>query len=74
MNVWDLPWLEFAIAMPLVGAVVVSRIRDPAKDFRWGLAFTGCSLACACMGWLCFYWQHSIDEISRPGWILTLCL
>jgi NADH-quinone oxidoreductase subunit M len=47
MTFWDVPWLELAIAGPGIGAALVSRMRDPLRAFRCGLAFTAAALACA---------------------------
>jgi NADH-quinone oxidoreductase subunit M len=49
------PWLELAIAVALAGAVVVSRMHDPVRVWRWGLAFTGAVLGCALLACLGFY-------------------
>jgi NADH-quinone oxidoreductase subunit M len=54
MNLPQLPWLEFAILAALVGSPVVSRLRDPERAYRWSVAFTGLSLACALLAWLSF--------------------
>jgi NADH-quinone oxidoreductase subunit M len=51
MSVWTVPWLELAIAAPLLGALLVSRLRDPLLAFRWGLGATALSLLCACLAW-----------------------
>src|SRR5438132_4329112 len=59
MTMWSLPWLEFAIAAPLVGAAAVSRLRDPLRAFHWGLVFTGMALACAVLAWL----GHAFDAV-----------
>ena len=32
----DLPWLEIAILLALLGAVGVNRVRDPQRAARWG--------------------------------------
>src|SRR5207253_1519428 len=53
MSVWDVPWVELTIALPLAG-VWLGRFRDPIRAFRWGMAFTGATLACALMAWLAF--------------------
>jgi NADH-quinone oxidoreductase subunit M len=47
MELLSLPWLEAAILIPLVGAVVVSRIRDPFRAAGWGLTLSGITFACA---------------------------
>src|SRR5271154_3101829 len=55
MNLMQLPWVEIAIAIALIGSVSVSRLRDPERASRWGLAFTGLSFVCALLAWLSFY-------------------
>jgi len=54
MTFASIPWLELAIAVPLVGAVVVSRLRDPLSASRWSLTFTGLALACSIVAWIGF--------------------
>ena len=51
MSVWDVPWLELAVLVPLVGALCLSRFRDPVRAFRGGLLFTSATLACALFAW-----------------------
>ncbi len=55
MNPLHLPWLEFAIAAALIGSSWVSRLREPNRAYRWGLAFTGTSFTCTVLAWLAFY-------------------
>jgi NADH-quinone oxidoreductase subunit M len=55
MTLWDVPWLELSIALPLLGAVWVSRFRAPVRAFGWGLAFSAATLACALLACLGFY-------------------
>jgi NADH-quinone oxidoreductase subunit M len=55
MNVLNLPWLEIAFAVALVGAPTVSRFRDPHRAYRLGITFTGASFACTFLAWLAFY-------------------
>jgi NADH-quinone oxidoreductase subunit M len=43
----SLPWLETAIAAPLVGALAVGRMRDPYRAARWGVRLTGLTMALA---------------------------
>src|SRR4051812_36720954 len=52
MSLWTLPWLEMAVALSLLGAVVVNRFRDPLRAFLAGLGCTGAALACAVLAWL----------------------
>jgi NADH-quinone oxidoreductase subunit M len=47
MTLWDIPWLEIAIAVALLGAVGIGLFRQPARAFGWGLGFTSATLACA---------------------------
>jgi NADH-quinone oxidoreductase subunit M len=55
MNPLSLPWLELAVAVPLAGAAVVGRMRNPYRAGRWCLAVTGAALGCAVLAWLGFY-------------------
>jgi len=55
MNILQLPWLELAIGVAFVGSLVVSRLRDPFRAHRWGMAFTGTAFASACLACLAFY-------------------
>jgi NADH-quinone oxidoreductase subunit M len=52
MTIWNLPWLEIAIALSLLGSLWVSRFREPLRAFLWGLGFTGAALGCAVLAWL----------------------
>jgi NADH-quinone oxidoreductase subunit M len=54
MNLLYLPWLEFAIAVGLIGSPLVSRLRDPNRAYRWGLLCTGLSFGSALLAWLVF--------------------
>lgn len=65
MNPLHLPWLEVAIAATLVGSAFVSRLRDPGRAYRWGLAFLGVSFACCFLAWLAFYVGVTPDQTLR---------
>jgi NADH-quinone oxidoreductase subunit M len=54
MNWFYFPWLEFAIAVGLIGSPIVSRFRDPNQAYRWVLLFTGLSFAATFLAWLDF--------------------
>lgn len=75
------PWLTLAVALPLVGAMVVGRLRSAERAFRWTLAFNAAALACSLAAALDFYLGgtsearaidglsvrlFSIDELSAP--------
>ena len=51
MMIFAPSWVELSIAVPLLGAVCVSRLRDPNAAYRWCLGFTGVALACALLAW-----------------------
>src|SRR4051812_1229999 len=63
MNLWTVPWLEAAVVVPVLGALWVNRFRDAVAAFRWGLAFTGATLACALLAWLRFHFGP-----AEGGW------
>jgi NADH-quinone oxidoreductase subunit M len=50
----DLPWLEVAILLAMLGAVVVNRFRDPQQAARLGTAFTGAVFVCTALAWAAF--------------------
>ena len=58
MNILQLPWLDYALVITLIGSLWVSRQREPIRAYRWGLAFTGAALACTILAWLGFYLRH----------------
>jgi NADH-quinone oxidoreductase subunit M len=52
MSIWDVPWIEVAIGVPLIGAVCVDCVRGQNRTFGWGLVFTGSTLACTILAWI----------------------
>jgi NADH-quinone oxidoreductase subunit M len=58
MSEFLLPWLEFAILVPLLGAAWVAQIRSPHAASNWSLVFAGLSLAAALGAWLDFTALH----------------
>ncbi len=65
MNILYLPWVEFAIAVALIGSPVISRLKDPYRAYRWGLMFTGTSFVCSVLAWLAFYAGMPAELTSR---------
>jgi NADH-quinone oxidoreductase subunit M len=57
MNVWEIPWLEIAIATALVGSLWVSWFKEPIRAFRLGLVLSTVTLIAALLAWL----------VSEPG-------
>src|SRR5262249_44992392 len=64
-----------AIGVALGGALLVSRLRDPLRAWRWGLAFSGAAFACTVVAWLGFHlagpdaedgWGFTADLLGRP--------
>jgi NADH-quinone oxidoreductase subunit M len=47
-------WVELSVAVPLVGALCTSRVRNPDAAYRWCLGFTGATLGCAVLAWMGF--------------------
>ncbi|WP_439630663.1 proton-conducting transporter transmembrane domain-containing protein [Gemmata sp.] len=47
----SVPWLELSVALPLVGSVLVGRVRDALDASRLCLVFTGLTLACTLVAW-----------------------
>ncbi|MBO0698899.1 MAG: oxidoreductase [Zavarzinella sp.] len=50
----SMPWLEAAIATPLVGSLAVGRLRDPYRAGRWGVRLTGLTMAFAVVAGFAF--------------------
>jgi NADH-quinone oxidoreductase subunit M len=69
MNVIPPPvlWLEMAIVVALVGALVVSRFRDPLRAYRFGVVFNGIVLGCAVLSCLGFYLSRASGLESGPN-------
>lgn len=59
------PWLELSVLIPLVGAIWVSRLRDPDHAHRHRIAFCGAALLCAAGAWLEFLMLPSLEAHDR---------
>ncbi len=64
MNPLALPWLEASIVVALLGSLWVSRLRNPMRAYRWGLAFAGITFLCTSSAWLGFYLRIPLE----PSW------
>ncbi len=62
MNLFDVPWLELAVAVPLLGALGAGLARRPERAARWGVAFAGAAFGCAFLAWLGPYLGCAADE------------
>ena len=58
MNEFHLPWLELGILIPLIGAPVVGRIKNPYIASNVCLVFSCLALAAATGAWLDFVYLH----------------
>lgn len=45
------PWLELSILIPLIGAAVVNRLRDPVQARTWSVVASGLTLISAFAAW-----------------------
>ncbi len=45
------PWLELSILIPLIGAVLVQRLRDPVQARTWSVVASGLTLMSAFAAW-----------------------
>lgn len=72
MNVLQLPWLESALAVALLGSLSVSRLREPHRAYRWGLTCTGLVFSCTVLAWLAHYAGYSAKD--GPGWKIQTVL
>ena len=52
MSELHFPWIEVAILIPLIGAILVGRLRDPDVARKWSVAISGLALFCAVGEWL----------------------
>jgi NADH-quinone oxidoreductase subunit M len=65
MNPLQLPWLELAIGLTIVGSASVAHLREPNRAHRWALVFTGVSFACTILAWLAFEQDTPPAAIAR---------
>ncbi len=60
-----LPWLELAILLPVLGAVLVRRVRDADRARRQSLVIGGLSLVCTLAAYVSFKNQGQIVPLGR---------
>ncbi|MCA9259350.1 MAG: oxidoreductase, partial [Planctomycetales bacterium] len=56
------PWLEATVAVPLFGAVYLSRLKSSATAYRHSVALTLATLAIATGAWLDFLGLHTFES------------
>ena len=67
MTPLELPWLDFSIAITLIGSLWVSQVREPNRAARLGMVFTGTAFAFTFLAWLGYYLGVSADAISASS-------
>jgi NADH-quinone oxidoreductase subunit M len=80
MGELHLPWLTIATLLPLVGAVVVGRLKDAVVARRWSLAVFGGTFGCAVGAWIDFTllgqqvvhdrWDFSAQWLGAEGLVI----
>lgn len=66
MSALHLPWLELSVLIPLVGAAIVFRLRNPQQARQWSLAIGGTAFLCTLGAWQDFSWLH-VQAAHDPG-------
>jgi len=60
---WDIRWLEVAVALPLLGALISAGLRDTRRAFPLSIACTGMALLAALVAWAGVY---AVDQPRGP--------
>ncbi|MFT4585997.1 MAG: NADH-quinone oxidoreductase subunit M [Candidatus Binatia bacterium] len=55
------PWLELTVALPLLGAALIARLRNPIKAWRRAALCAGLTLICALGAWEDFQLLHVFE-------------
>jgi NADH-quinone oxidoreductase subunit M len=66
----SIPWLELAVAVGLLGTLVVGRLRDPLTAANVCLAFVSTLLTLCIAAWVAF----AVDPTASPQGVLTYLL
>jgi NADH-quinone oxidoreductase subunit M len=64
MTPLNVPWLEVGILLAVLGAMCVSRVRDPQRAARLGMAFTAGVFLCTVLAWASFALGAASDAWS----------
>lgn len=68
-----LPWLELSILIPLLGAIVVGRLRDPLRARHWSVLISGLALISAFGSWSDFGLLHAREADDAWHLLSSLC-
>ncbi len=66
MNFLQVPWLEIAIVVALLGAGAVGTMRHPSRAYAWGLSFMGAAFLASALAALGFYLR--VEESPVAAW------
>jgi NADH-quinone oxidoreductase subunit M len=66
MSELSFPWLTWLIVMPLVGAALVSRLRDSNVARKWSLAFFCATFICALL--TAVDYSRQLNDIAHDPW------
>lgn len=73
MSELHFPWIEVAILIPLIGAILVGRLRDPDVARKWSVAISGLALFCAVGEWLDFDFIGASEAEDHWHLMTRLC-
>jgi NADH-quinone oxidoreductase subunit M len=65
MSELHFPWLELSVALPLLGALFVSRLRTSEDEYRWSLFFQVMTLVTTLCAWQDFESLHVMRADDR---------
>lgn len=72
MTQLHLPWLELAILIPVIGGVVVARLRDAEKQRRFSLQISSLVFLCTIAAWVNLALSGSAEAVGRWGLVGTI--
>lgn len=67
MTLLEVPWLDCAIAISMIGSLWVSQVREPNRAAHLGLLFTGSAFVCTFLASLGFYLGTDTQTLSRAS-------
>jgi NADH-quinone oxidoreductase subunit M len=66
MNLSQIPWLEAAVLLPLLGALAIGRVRNSETTRSAALGFSGAAFCCAVLAWQ----QFAYGRMAPPDLLL----
>lgn len=68
MNLSHAPWLEAAVLLPLIGALIVGRLRNSETARSLALGFSGAAFCCAILAWQQFAFGRTTPPDLLHDW------